>query len=107
MQQLGSDAILVKRRAKLAAFIGGGASNKPARCLVFPESGQPAGGLRCLLSAAGSTGRRNTGVKSLCWGFVFQGLTRPFVELTRDFVQISLRVPRQVGSFRKVLPQQA
>ena len=57
--------------------------------------------------AAGSTGRRNTGVKSLCWGFVFQGLTWPFVELTRDFVQMGLRVPRQVGSFRKVLPQQA
>jgi hypothetical protein len=28
---------------------------------------------------AGSTGRRNTGVKSLCWGFKLQGLTWPFV----------------------------
>ena len=28
---------------------------------------------------AGSTGRRNTGVKSRCWGFKFQGLTRSFV----------------------------
>src|SRR5262245_7802015 len=28
---------------------------------------------------AGSTGRRNTGVKSLCWGFKLQGLTWSFV----------------------------
>jgi hypothetical protein len=26
-----------------------------------------------------STGRRNTGVKSLCWGFKLQGLTWSFV----------------------------
>jgi starvation-inducible DNA-binding protein len=31
------------------------------------------------LQAAGSTGRRNTGVKSLCWGFKLQGLTWSFV----------------------------
>jgi hypothetical protein len=43
---------------------------------------------------AGSTGRRNTGVKSLCWGFKLQGLTWPFVELTSHFVQIGLRVHR-------------
>src|SRR6266478_3446345 len=29
--------------------------------------------------AAGSTGRRNTSVKSLCWGFKLQGLTWSFV----------------------------
>ena len=56
--------------------------------------------------AAGSTGRRNTGIKSLCWGFKLQGLTWPFVELTRDFVQIGLRVYRQVAALRKVLSQQ-
>src|SRR5450759_4972212 len=56
---------------------------------------------------AGSTGRRNTGVKSLCWGFKLQGLTWPFIELTCHFVQIGLRVHRQVGALRKVLPQQA
>ena len=28
---------------------------------------------------AGSTGQRNTGVKSLCWGFKLQGLTWSFV----------------------------
>jgi len=28
---------------------------------------------------AGSTGRRNTGVKSFCWGFKLQGLTGSFV----------------------------
>ena len=56
---------------------------------------------------AGSTGRRNTGVKSLCWGFKLQGLTWPFVELTSHFVQIGLRVHRQVSALRKVLPEQA
>jgi hypothetical protein len=30
-------------------------------------------------SGAGSTGRRNTGVKSLCWGFKLQGLKWSFV----------------------------
>jgi len=30
-------------------------------------------------TSAGSTGRRNTDVKSLCWGFKLQGLTWPFV----------------------------
>ena len=45
-------------------------------------------------------------VKSLRWGFKLQGLAWPFVELTRHFVEIGLRVPRQVGSLRKVLSQQ-
>jgi len=31
------------------------------------------------LWVAGSTGRRNTGVKSLCWGFELQDLTWPLV----------------------------
>jgi hypothetical protein len=35
-----------------------------------------------------------------------QGLTGTFVELTRHFVQVGLRVHRQVGSFWKVLSQQ-
>jgi hypothetical protein len=56
---------------------------------------------------AGSTGRRNTGVRSLCWGFKLQGLTWSLVELTSHFVQIGLRVHRQVGALRKVLSQQA
>src|SRR5271169_2255130 len=55
---------------------------------------------------AGSTGRCNTGVKSLCWGFKLQGLSWPFVELTRHFVEMSLRVHRQVSPLRKVLSQQ-
>jgi hypothetical protein len=33
--------------------------------------------VRCL--GAGSAGGRNTGVKSLCWGFKLQGLTWSFV----------------------------
>src|SRR5450755_203057 len=60
----------------------------------------------CPLMTAGSTGRRNTGVKSLCRGFELQGLAWPFVELTCHFVQMGLRVRRQVGSLRKVLSQQ-
>src|SRR6266436_8203454 len=59
------------------------------------------------IARAGSTGRCNTGVKSLCGGFESQGLTWPFVELTRYFVQMGLRVHRQVGSLRKILSQQA
>ena len=61
----------------------------------------------CPFRAAGSTGRRNTGVKSLCWGFKLQGLARPFVELASHFVQMGLRVHRQVGALREVLSQQA
>jgi hypothetical protein len=60
----------------------------------------------CPLLDAGSTGRCNTGVKSLCRGFELQGLPRPFIELTRHLIQISLRVHRQVGSLGKVLSQQ-
>src|ERR1035441_3088312 len=60
----------------------------------------------CPLMTASSTGRCNTGVKSLCWGFELQGLTWSFIELTRHFVQIGLRVHRQVSSLRKVLSQQ-
>src|SRR5215218_7082210 len=58
-------------------------------------------------SPAGSTGRRNTGVKSLCWGFKLQGLTWSFVELTSHFVQMGLRMHRQVGALREVLSQKA
>jgi len=56
--------------------------------------------------AAGSTGRCNTGVKSLCWGCESQGLAWSFVELARHFVEMSLRVHRQVGSLGKILSQQ-
>src|SRR5260370_11828297 len=59
------------------------------------------------LEGVGSTGRCNTGVKSLRWGFECQSLTWPFVELTSHFVQISLRMHRQVGPLREVLPQQS
>src|ERR1700730_14863522 len=58
-------------------------------------------------SPAGSTGRRNTGVKSLCWGFKLQGLTRSFVELTSHFIQMGLLMHRQVGALRKSLSKQA
>jgi hypothetical protein len=62
---------------------------------------------RCPFIGCRLTGRRNTGVKSLCWGFKLQGLTWSFVELTSHFVQMGLRMHRQVGAMRKVLSQQA
>src|SRR5258706_1944322 len=66
----------------------------------------PTGSKIVRLSGAGSTGRRNTGVKSLCRGLKLQGLMWSFIELTSHFVQIGLRVHRQVGALRKVLSQQ-
>src|SRR5258708_20759917 len=67
----------------------------------------PPGSEHVCLRGAGSTGRRNTGVKSLCRGFELQGLTWSFVELTSHFVQIGLRVHRQVRALMKVLSHQA
>src|SRR2546422_6701195 len=61
----------------------------------------------CPVRPAGSTGRRNTGVKFLCRGFKSQGLAWPLIELAGHFVEMGLRVHRQVGSFRKILSQQA
>jgi hypothetical protein len=37
-----------------------------------------------------STGRRNTCIKSFCWGFNSQGFTWPFVELTHHSVYMGL-----------------
>src|SRR5450759_4773773 len=75
-------------------------------CLLMTLSEQSSCARVCPLLDAGSTGRCNTGVKSLCRGFELQGLTWSFIELTRHFVQIGLRVHRQVSSLRKVLSQQ-
>src|SRR3974377_352988 len=58
------------------------------------------------VNRASSTGRRNTSVKSLCWGFKSQGLAWSLVELACHFVQMGLLVHRQVRSLRKVLSQQ-
>src|SRR5258708_3904814 len=58
---------------------------------------------QCPLCPAGSTGRRNTGIKSLCWGFKLQGLTWPFVELTSHFVQIGLRMHRGHMQWREFI----
>jgi len=41
---------------------------------------------------AASTDRRNTGIESLCRRLKLQGLAWPFVELSRHFVQMGLRV---------------
>src|SRR5260370_37052130 len=59
----------------------------------------------CPLCPASSTGRPTTGVKFLCRGF--KSLAWPLIELAGHFVEMGLRVHRQVGSFRKILSQQA
>src|ERR1022692_1696191 len=90
--------------------MGNGALPNGPSCRAHPRLYQSGHSLRrkfCPLWSAASTDRRNTGVKSLCWGFELQGLPWSFVELTGYFVQMGLRVYRQVGSLRKVLSQQA
>src|SRR5215467_8802331 len=94
-------------------------SRRPSRFAAVPSVLKkltpvtlPAGRLRLVtrpisIGVAGSTGRRNTGVKFLCRGFKSQGLAWPLIELAGHFVEMGLRVHRQVGSFRKVLSQQA
>jgi hypothetical protein len=57
--------------------------------------------------SAASTGRCNTGVESFCWRFKLQCFSWPFVELTSHFIQMGLRVYRQVGSLGEILSQQA
>src|ERR1700757_5467962 len=74
---------------------------------TMPVPGPESHSRRVRFTPAGSTGRRNTSVKSLCWGFKLQGLTWSFVELTSHFVQMGLRMHRQVGALRKVMSQQA
>ena len=55
---------------------------------------------------ATSIGRRNTCVKSFCRRFKLQRLSWSLVELTSYFVQLRLRVYRQVRSLGEVLSQQ-
>src|SRR5712672_2088114 len=63
------------------------------RCDVrFTQPAQPVDATRALNLSAGV---------SNC-----KGLKWPFVELTSHFVQIGLRMHRQVGALRKVLSQQ-
>src|SRR5450756_1336014 len=82
------------RSAQPMSLLGQKRTNRPRPKSTF---------VRCY--SAASTDRRNTSVKSLCWGFKLQGLAWSLVELTRYFVEMSLRVHRQVGALRKVLPQ--
>jgi hypothetical protein len=55
--------------------------------------------VRCFL--AGSTGRRNTGVKSLCWGFKLQGLTWP--SSTRH-VSMSVSCHEETHAVQQIAP---
>src|SRR6516165_9443506 len=58
------------------------------------------------IGGAGSSGRRNTGTKSLGWGLEAQSLAWSFIELPSHPVELRLRVDREVGSLGKILPQQ-
>jgi hypothetical protein len=78
---------MARRECAMAALfpaerIGGLASLQPG-LRPMSASGQKRKGSRRAYSVritpVGSTGRRNTGVKSLCWGFKLQGLTWSFV----------------------------
>src|SRR6266480_6786928 len=82
-------------------------ASQPAHFRYWRETDVAVATFDVCFVGAGSTGRRNTGVKSLCWGFKLQGLTWSFIELTSHFVQIGLRVHRQVGAAREVLSLQA
>ena len=48
-------------------------------CQLLSVSGQRDRMFKVRYSFAGSTGRRNTGGKFLCWGFQLQGLAWSFV----------------------------
>jgi len=56
---------------------------------------------------AGSTDRRNTFGELLSWGLIEQGLSRPFIELPCDRVELGLAVQGQIGAPRKILAQQS
>src|SRR5579864_2042361 len=62
---------------------------------------------KCPLWVATSTGRRNTSIKFLGRGSEPQRLAWPSVELSCHFIQMGLRVNRQVSPFGEVLPEQA
>ena len=57
------------------------------------------------LQLAASTDRCNTDFKFLCWRLVFQGLSRSFVELTRDGAESSLTKARYISAFWEFLPK--
>src|ERR1700733_6558474 len=59
------------------------------------------------ITPAGSTDRRNTFGELLSWGLIEQGLSRPFIELPCDRVELGLAVQGQIGAPRKILAQQS
>ena len=59
----------------------------------------------CPLLAADSTRRRHSFMKSLCWRFVVQRLSRSFVEAPRDRVELGLRIFGEVDPLGEILPQ--
>src|ERR1700733_14095222 len=58
------------------------------------------------ISAAGSDGRRNTGLQFTRGSFEAEGFSGALIQAQRDLVELRLRMDGQVGSSREVLPQQ-
>jgi len=62
---------------------------------------------QCPLWVAGSTGRRNTGIKPLCRVSNSRVLQGRSVSWRATLVQVSWRIPQEVGSLGKILSEQA
>ena len=60
--------------------------------------------LKVLINAASSDGRRNTCLKFTRGSLKSQGLSWTLIQAQRDLVELRLRIARQVGSSREVLP---
>src|ERR1700691_4338178 len=59
-----------------------------------------------LINAAGSDGRCNTCAQFTRWSFESQCLSGSLIQAQRDMVELRLRITRQVGASREVLPQE-
>jgi len=82
-------------------------ADAPAVRRAMIDSVKPGISSESQLRTEGSTGRRNTCIKTLCGSFVSQRLSRSLVELSCDNSQLCLAMYRQIRSFLKVLSQQA
>src|SRR5271154_2307135 len=61
---------------------------------------------QCPVAAASSDGRCNTCAQFTRWSFESQCLSGSLIQAQRDLVELRLRITRQVGAAREVLPQE-
>jgi hypothetical protein len=71
---------------------------------VHRFTGQIKSYFTCPITAASSDGRRNTCLKFTRRSLKSQGLSWMLIQAQRDLVELRLRIARQVGSSREVLP---